>query len=71
MISERKNYRLRDLLLSKTDFDILNEIAVGLGLKNTDLARLLLKQSLTDIKRQGLQNYKLAIVGTLRRQKSA
>lgn len=64
-----KNYRLRDLMIDKISMDLLNEISEGLNWKNTDLARYLLKDKLMEIKRQGLENYRLAIVGTQKRKK--
>jgi len=59
----KKNYRLRDLLLSSEDMELLNKIADDLCLKNSDLARMLLKQKLMQIKSEGLNSFELAIVG--------
>lgn len=61
MYKPKKNHRLRDLLLSAEDMRLLNECANKLGLKNSDLARMLIRKSLLDLK--NADELQLAIVG--------
>lgn len=60
---QKKNYRLRDLMLSKEELELLNEVSGQVGMSNTDLARLLLRERIMEIKSQGLNNYYIALVG--------
>ncbi|MBW2985668.1 hypothetical protein KY313_03380 [Candidatus Woesearchaeota archaeon] len=59
----KKNYRLRDLMLEKEDWDLLNEISLDIRMTNSDLARLLLHQELMRIKSLGVNTFRLSITG--------
>lgn len=59
----RKNYRIKDLLLDNDSMLLLNEVSDALGIRNSDLARLLLVSRLKEIKAEGFDNYSLGIIG--------
>lgn len=67
----KKNYRIRDLLLTQQENELLHKIATQLGMKPTDIARLILRERLTDILAQGLESFTLAIIGDKKRHKKA
>ena len=47
------NYKISDLRLDKEDFDLLSNLSLSLKMKNTDLARLLLRLSLKQVRVKG------------------
>lgn len=67
----KKNYRIRDLLLTQQENELLHKIASQLGQKPTDIARLILRERLGEIMLEGYENFSLAIVGDKKRQKRA
>lgn len=62
-MGQRLNCRLRDLKLSSEDLNLVNEISNSIGMKNSDLVRLILHQQLKQIKASGISNFQLAIIG--------
>lgn len=66
----KKNYRLKDLMLDQKEIELLNEVSNQIGLRNSDLARFILKQELQRIKALGCNNYSLAIVGDKNKKKT-
>lgn len=62
-MNNKKNYRLRDLLLDEGSMKLLNKIATELNIKNSDLARLLLVKELKKIAYEGFDSFELAVIG--------
>lgn len=67
----KKNYRLRDLLLTSEENALLHKIAEQLGTKPTEIARLILRERLKEITSEGFESFTLAIIGTKKRHKTA
>ena len=64
-----KNYKLNSLMIDKEDWELLNQIAKDVKMRNTDLARLILNQELQKIKNMGANNYSVAIIGIVKNGK--
>lgn len=62
----KKNYRLKDLMLSQQEKELLDKISQSIGIRSTEVARLLLHQRLDEIRREGFENFSLCVVGTKR-----
>ena len=59
----KNNHRLRDLFIDGEMDEDLTQIAKQIKIKPTDLARILLKQSISELKAGGFQDLRIALVG--------
>lgn len=58
-------YRLRDLLLNGEEYALLSRISHDIGMPNTELARILLKDAIGRIRKLNGSKFSVAIVAEM------
>ena len=57
------------LRIDKETFDLINKISNDLGVRNTDITRILLRVIRLQIEAKGIENYELVIAGKKKKLK--
>ncbi|MAG50374.1 hypothetical protein CL621_01885 [archaeon] len=60
------NYKITNLRVDKETMDLINQISSDLGVRNSEVTRLLLKKVSKEIINEGLENFELVIAGKRR-----
>tara|TARA_Y100000034_G_scaffold136424_1_gene212814 strand:- start:902 stop:1129 length:228 start_codon:yes stop_codon:yes gene_type:complete len=57
------------LRIDKETFDLINKISNDLGVRNTDIVRILLRTKCEEITNEGVENFSLVISGRKKKMK--